>query len=69
LDEEGNLRIVQGIPRAVAIIEVSTLQLKKRFRKGCQIFLVHMEEAPKDKVTRIEDYVVLKEFEDVFREI
>jgi hypothetical protein len=28
-----------------------------------------MEEAPKDKVSNIEDYVVLKEFEDVFREI
>jgi hypothetical protein len=30
---------------------------------------VHMEEAPKDKVPSIEDYAVLKEFEDVFREI
>jgi hypothetical protein len=29
LDEEGNLRIVQGIPRVVTIREVSTLQLKK----------------------------------------
>jgi hypothetical protein len=28
-----------------------------------------MEETSKDKVPNIEDYVVLKEFEDVFREI
>jgi hypothetical protein len=28
-----------------------------------------MEEVDKDKVPNIEDYVVLKEFEDVFREI
>jgi hypothetical protein len=28
-----------------------------------------MEEAPKDKVPNIEDYAVLKEFEDVFKEI
>jgi hypothetical protein len=28
-----------------------------------------MEETPKDKVSDIEDYVVLKEFQDVFREI
>jgi hypothetical protein len=27
-----------------------------------------MEETPKDKVPNIEDYAVLKEFEDVFRE-
>jgi hypothetical protein len=38
LDEEGNLRTVQGIPREVAIREVSALQLKKIFKKGCQIF-------------------------------
>jgi hypothetical protein len=28
-----------------------------------------MEETPKDKVPNIEDFKVLKEFEDVFREI
>jgi hypothetical protein len=28
-----------------------------------------MEETPKDKVPNIEDYAVLKEFEDVFKEI
>jgi hypothetical protein len=43
LDEEGNLRTVQGIPRVVTIREVSSLQLKKSFRKGCQIFAAHME--------------------------
>jgi hypothetical protein len=33
LDEAGNLRTVQGIPRAVTIREVSSLQLKKNYRK------------------------------------
>jgi hypothetical protein len=28
-----------------------------------------MEETPKDKVPNWEDYVVLKEFEDVFKEV
>jgi hypothetical protein len=37
--------------------------------KGCQIFIAHMEEVAKDKVKNIEYYVVLKEFEYVFREI
>jgi hypothetical protein len=69
LDEEGNLRNVQGIPRVVTIREVSALQLKKSFRKGCQLFVTHMEEALKDKVPNIEDYATLKEFEDVFEEI
>jgi hypothetical protein len=28
-----------------------------------------MEETPKDKVPNLEDYVVLKEFEDFFKEV
>jgi hypothetical protein len=69
LDEQGNLRTVQGIPRVVTIREVSSLQLKKSYRKGCQVFATHMEEAPKDKVPSVEDCAVLKEYEDVFKEI
>jgi hypothetical protein len=44
LDEEWNLRTIQGIPKAVTVREISTLQLKKCYRKGCQIFAAHMEE-------------------------
>jgi hypothetical protein len=43
--------------------------MKKIYRKGCQIFAAHMEETPKDKVSNIEDYSFLKEFDDVFKEI
>jgi hypothetical protein len=43
--------------------------LKKSFRKGFHIFATHIEEAPKEKVERIEDHSVLRYFEDVFREI
>jgi hypothetical protein len=68
-DEEGNLRMVQGIPREVTIREIASLRLKKFYRKGCQIFEAHMKETPKDKVSNIEDYAVLKEFEDMFKEI
>jgi hypothetical protein len=37
LDEEGNSRMVQGIPRLISIIDISTLQLKRSLRKGFQI--------------------------------
>jgi hypothetical protein len=60
LDEEGNLRIVHGFPRAVTIREISALHLKKSYRKGCQIFATHMEETPKYMVPNIEDYAILK---------
>jgi hypothetical protein len=69
LDEEGNPRKVQEIPRAVAITEISALQLNKCYRKGCQLFSSHMEKAPKDKVSNIEYHVVIKYFEDVFKEV
>jgi hypothetical protein len=45
LDEEGNQVTVQGIPRAVAVREISAMQLKKCYRKGCQIFAARVEEA------------------------
>jgi hypothetical protein len=45
------------------------MQLNKCYRKGFQIFIAHMEEAPKGKVPNLDDHVVLKEFEDVFNEI
>jgi hypothetical protein len=69
LDDEGSLRKVQGIPRVVTIREISALQLKKCYKKGCQIFVAHMAEAPKEKVTNLEDHAVLEDFEDVFKEV
>ena len=45
------------------------MQLKKSFKKGCHIFVAHMEDATQDKVASIEDHMVLSDFEDVFWEI
>jgi hypothetical protein len=67
LDKEGNLRTIQVIPRAVTIKEVSVLQLKKIYSRGCELFVAHMVEALEDKVPSVEDCIVLKVFEDVFK--
>jgi hypothetical protein len=45
------------------------MQLKKCYRKGCQLFSAHVEEASKNKVSNIGDHAVLKEFEDVFQKV
>jgi hypothetical protein len=42
------------------------MQLKKCYRKGCQLFATHVEETPKDKVSNTGYHAALKEFEDVF---
>jgi hypothetical protein len=69
LNEEGNQVTVQGIPRAVAVREISAMQLKKCYRKGCQLFAARVEEVFQDVVSNLEDHRVLKEFEDVFQEV
>ena len=69
LDEEGNRKTVQGIPKVDVIREISAMQLKKCYRKGCQLFAAHVEEESKDEVSNIEDHAILKYFEDVFQEV
>jgi hypothetical protein len=69
LDEEGNQVTIQGIPRAMAVREISAMQLKKCYRKGCQLFVARVEEVFQKVVSNLEDHRVLKEFEDVFQEV
>jgi hypothetical protein len=69
LDEEGKQSIVKGIPRPISIRDISALQLKRCFRKGCQLYAAHVEEPEKTKGPSLEDFSVLQEFEDVFQEI
>jgi hypothetical protein len=61
-DEEGKQGNIQGILRDIVVREILSMQLKKSFRKGCQIFAAHMEEETIDKVVSIEDHQVLKYF-------
>jgi hypothetical protein len=69
LDEKGHQGKIQAIPRFVVVREISAMQLKKSFRKGCQICAAHMEEATRDKMVSFEYHLVLRYFEDFFEEI
>jgi hypothetical protein len=69
LDEEGSQKTVQGIPRVVAIREISAMHLKKCYRKGCQLFAAHVEESSIHEFSRIGHHEVLTEFKDVFKEV
>jgi hypothetical protein len=44
LDEEGNSSKMQGVPRPISTRDISTLYMKISFRKGHQIYVVHMED-------------------------
>ena len=69
LNEEGNRKTVQGIPRTVTVREISAMQLEKCYRKGCQLFAARVEEASRDEVSNIGDHEVLIEFKDIFQEV
>jgi hypothetical protein len=45
------------------------MQLKKCYRKGCQLFAAHVEETSKDEDSKIGFNAVLKDFGDVFQEV
>jgi hypothetical protein len=59
---------VKRVPRPIFIREISSLQLKRCFRKGCQLYATHVEESDNTQGPSLEDFSVLQEFEDVFQE-
>ena len=69
LDGNGKQSIVKGVPRPISIREISALQLKICFRKGCQLYAAHVEDQDNTKWPSLEDFSVLQEFEDVLQEI
>jgi hypothetical protein len=69
IDGNGKQRTVRGVPKPISIREISALQLKICFRKGCQLYAAHVEEPYNTKGAILEDFSVLQEFEDVFQEI
>ena len=69
LNEERNQVTVKGIPRPISIRKSTSLQMKRLFRKGCQLYAAHVEESGMEKGPKIEDFPILHEYADVFKEI
>jgi hypothetical protein len=65
-DEQGNPREVKGISHPISIINISALQLRKFFKKGFQVYGVHIFYSIKDKGLKFEDYKLLQEYVDMF---
>jgi hypothetical protein len=66
IDEEGKQSTVKRFPRPISIREILALQPKRCFRKGCQLYVAHVEEPKNIKGPSLEYFLVLQEFEDVF---
>jgi hypothetical protein len=41
---DGKQSTMKGVPRPISIREISSLQLKRCFRKGCQLYTAHVED-------------------------
>jgi hypothetical protein len=67
LDGNRKHSTVKGVPRPISIREISALQLKRYFRKECQLYAAHVKEPDNIKGSSLEDFLVLREFEDVFQ--
>ena len=71
INNNGNLISVKGIPRKIAVRQISALQLKRDVRKGCKAYAVTVIDEENmnniDKL-KLEDIPTLKEYSDVFPE-
>jgi hypothetical protein len=66
-DEYDTTRTSQGIPKPVSVRQVSTMQFKKCIRKGCQVYAIQVTNLlEKEDKPKLEDFVVLREFRDMF---
>jgi hypothetical protein len=45
---------------------ISTLQMKKYYRKGCPLYEIQMLESVEDEKPNLEDHPILREYKDMF---
>ena len=69
INNEGEIITVIGIPREIAIRQISALQLKRVVWKGCKAFAVTVidkEHINNEDKLKLEDIPILRGYSDVF---
>jgi hypothetical protein len=69
LDGNGKHSTVKGVPIPISIRVISSLQLKRHFRKGWKLYVAHVEETRNTKGPSLKYFSVLQEFEYVLQKI
>eukprot|EP00253_Pinus_taeda_P029272 PITA_29272 len=64
INDEGEVIQIQGIKRKVCLCYISTMNMKRCLRKGCQAYVI--QEVSEEKGPSLGQYPVLAEFPDVF---
>jgi len=67
LGTNGVMMVIKGKAKPVTIRQIFTLQLKRSARKGCQLYLIQVEDnLPSSEPERLEMILDIKEYLDVF---
>ena len=68
LDDYGNLVVILGVQSPVSLHMISAMQLKQHLQKGCQLFVVSINnrEEEDEREPSLDDYLIRQEFKDVF---
>jgi hypothetical protein len=67
-NEEGRKMTLQGIQNLVSVRQISSLQMKKYFKKGCPLYEIHVLESVEDDKPKLEDHPILRDYRDMFLE-
>jgi hypothetical protein len=57
---------LQGIQNHVSARQISTLQMKKYYRKGCPLYEIQVLESVEDDKPNLDDHPILREYKDMF---
>ena len=69
LDEESNTIVVKENPWKITIREISALQMKRSFHKGCKVFANHIiDDREENNQVKLEYIPIQNDFKDVFLE-
>jgi hypothetical protein len=68
VSKEGKRITLQGIQKWVSVRQISALQMRKYFRKGCPLYEIQVLKTIEDDKPNPDDHPILREYRDVFPE-
>jgi hypothetical protein len=68
VSKEGKRMTLQGIQKPVSVRQISSLQMRKYFQKGCPLYEIQVSETIECDKPILEDHPTLKEYRYVFLE-
>jgi hypothetical protein len=59
---------LQGIQKLVSVRQISSLQMKNYYIKGCSLYVIQVLDSIEDEKPNLEDHPILREYKDMFPE-